>query len=276
MPISPQSLQLSFGFTFADLYVREGLVRLDCAFAEQLRATDAGLHDRLMSARANLSGLTSKQQSELIIDLAPHLEDFLGELFGIQAEIRELQAQHNESAPLHAVKRKFVFKRALTGMTKERAESIDGPAVALKLEAAMGQALTEQSYAEHVSRWLEAESQWGNELALAAQYAAWAALSDAGKAKHKSGIVFRMPHKLDMQHLVAVELVQIGGVSRYVLPEHDWRHREGFELTDHGMDLTHALDQAHYCIKCHNQGKDSCSTGLQREERAISRRACSV
>ena len=29
------------------------------------------------------------------------------------------------------------------------------------------------------------------------------------------------------------------------------------------MDLTGALDQAHYCIKCHNQGKDSCSTGLK-------------
>src|SRR5262249_44033646 len=30
-----------------------------------------------------------------------------------------------------------------------------------------------------------------------------------------------------------------------------------------GMDLTHALDHAHYCIKCHNQHKDSCRTGLK-------------
>src|ERR1700689_1538916 len=29
------------------------------------------------------------------------------------------------------------------------------------------------------------------------------------------------------------------------------------------MALEGALDQAHYCIKCHNQGKDSCSTGLK-------------
>ena len=29
------------------------------------------------------------------------------------------------------------------------------------------------------------------------------------------------------------------------------------------MDATAALDQAHYCIKCHNQAKDSCSTGLR-------------
>ena len=32
------------------------------------------------------------------------------------------------------------------------------------------------------------------------------------------------------------------------------------------MDLPARLDQAHYCIKCHNQGKDSCSTGTQGED----------
>ena len=32
------------------------------------------------------------------------------------------------------------------------------------------------------------------------------------------------------------------------------------------MNLTAALDQANYCIKCHNQGKDSCSTGLKEKD----------
>ena len=30
-----------------------------------------------------------------------------------------------------------------------------------------------------------------------------------------------------------------------------------------GIDLIGALDQANYCIGCHNQGKDSCSKGLR-------------
>ena len=46
------------------------------------------------------------------------------------------------------------------------------------------------------------------------------------------------------------------------LPEHDWRHREGFALTDDGMNTQQALDQVNYCIWCHTQGKDSCSKGL--------------
>src|SRR5258708_1944365 len=41
------------------------------------------------------------------------------------------------------------------------------------------------------------------------------------------------------------------------------RHREGFQLTDPGTDLAGALDEANYCIWCHEQGKDSCSKGLK-------------
>ena len=47
------------------------------------------------------------------------------------------------------------------------------------------------------------------------------------------------------------------------LPEHDWRARDGFALTDHGMTSQQALDQINYCIWCHNQGKDFCSKGLK-------------
>ncbi|HML09682.1 MAG TPA: FAD-dependent oxidoreductase, partial [Stellaceae bacterium] len=52
------------------------------------------------------------------------------------------------------------------------------------------------------------------------------------------------------------------GVTMMRLPEHDWRARDGFALTDAGTDLAGALDQANYCIWCHNQGKDSCAHGL--------------
>src|SRR4029077_11742352 len=53
------------------------------------------------------------------------------------------------------------------------------------------------------------------------------------------------------------------GADKLRLPPEHWRQRDGFKLTDPGMDATAALDQAHYCIKCHNQAKDSCSTGLR-------------
>ena len=59
------------------------------------------------------------------------------------------------------------------------------------------------------------------------------------------------------------------GVTMLRLPEDEWRQRDGFALTDPGTDLTGALDQANYCIWCHNQGKDSCSKGLKEKDGAF-------
>ena len=64
-------------------------------------------------------------------------------------------------------------------------------------------------------------------------------------------------------HLVPIETIEVDGVRMARLPQDRWRHREGFALTDEGMDLNHALDQMNYCIWCHAQGKDSCSKGLK-------------
>ena len=72
-----------------------------------------------------------------------------------------------------------------------------------------------------------------------------------------------MPHRLDYNHLVPVETIERDGVTMLRLPEHHWRRREGFALTDAGMNTQQALDQINYCIWCHTQGKDSCSTGLK-------------
>jgi NADPH-dependent glutamate synthase beta subunit-like oxidoreductase/NAD(P)H-flavin reductase len=290
MQTDHEPLRLAFGFSFEDLYNREALERLDSKFQEHLRAADPGLLEALLAARAAAGtpeAAPRKQQSELIIALAPHVEDFVGELFGIEREIAELQARHNALAPLYALKRKFVQKKAISGMTAEKAAAIDGPALAVELEALFGEPLTEASFVEHVSRWLDAEGDTGRPhgaqqhpaptpagqyvplLEKAAQYAAWAALSPAGREKHRTGVLFKVPHKLDMNRLVPVEAVEVNGLVQLELPPHHWRHREGFKLTDPGMDLRAALDQANYCIKCHNQGKDSCSTGLREKDGAF-------
>ncbi len=112
-------------------------------------------------------------------------------------------------------------------------------------------------------RWLDEEATHAEALDEAARYAAWALHAPAGRARHAKGVLFKVPHRLDMQHLVPVETIVVQGVTMLRLPEHEWRQREGFALTDAGIDLTGALDQANYCIWCHNQGKDSCSRGLK-------------
>ena len=100
-----ETLHLNFGLSFDDLYRREGLVRIDAAFTDHLKSSDAALLSRLMEARAHHPA--RKQQSELLVDLAPYVEDFIGGLFGISAEVRELQARHDALAPVYALKRKL-------------------------------------------------------------------------------------------------------------------------------------------------------------------------
>ena len=103
-------------------------------------------------------------------------------------------------------------------------------------------------------------------LRAALEYAAWATLTPAGRARHRRGLLFRVPHRLDMHHLVPAETIVRHGVTMLRLPEDEWRPRDGFGLTDPGTDLAGALDQANYCIWCHNQQKDSCRSGLREKD----------
>ena len=261
-----------FGFSCADLYDRSGLLRLDQVFLQELARTDIALHEQLISARRQTTPLAPKAESELLLALAPHLDDFIAHLFGIEAEVGALSARHHALAPLYSVKRLFVQRKAMHKYKPDMAAEIDGPAVASRLEAFLGEPLTELAFAKHVAQWQQDEQAHAEALELALQYAAWASHTTAGHARHHDGVLFKAPHKLDFQNLVPAQANSDQGFTEYRFDVSRLRRREGFRLTDSGTDLTGALDEANYCIWCHEQGKDSCSKGL-REKGASGRGA---
>ena len=255
-------LELAFGLSLKDLYNRDGLGLVDGAFTDHLKAVDSGLHDRLVAARGQSAGLDAKDHSQLLIDLGPHLEDFIGALFGIEGEIADLAARHNALAPLFSCKRLFVQRRAVKKVKGDAAEAIDGPTLEAKLIKMIGP-FSEEAFAGAVMGWLDDEEANSEAIAVAEKFAAWATLSAMGRKRFASGVLFKVPEKVNAMNLVDLESEDIDGVKRLKLAaDHPARAREGFALTDPGMDLKHALDQANYCIFCHNQGKDSCSHGL--------------
>src|SRR6185312_15971785 len=270
-------LALKHGLGFAELYDRDGLVRLDRAFVAHRAGGDAGLRERLMTARAAPDALDRKDESDLLVDLAPHVEDFVGGLFGIEAELRAMQARHDRLAPLFSVKRLFVQRRAVKEIKEDAAAALDGAALVAEIEGLIGVGpedtatragilAWELRYAERVAGWLDDEAANAAAIQAALRYGAWATLAPAGQERHWRGLLFKVPHRLDMNRLVPVETIERDGVTMLRLPEHDWRARDGFALTDAGTDTAGALDQANYCIWCHNQGKDSCSTGLKEKD----------
>jgi NADPH-dependent glutamate synthase beta subunit-like oxidoreductase/NAD(P)H-flavin reductase len=256
--------KLAFGLSFAELYRRDGLARLDAAFVAHLGAADPALASRLASARADPSRLDSKSESALILEIAPHLDDFLAELFGIQAEFRALASRHHDLAPLHTIKRQFVQRRAANKVRPEEAAKLDGPALEAQLMTFLGGRFDELGFARKVSEWLADESKHAAELDTAMKYAAWAIHTPAGRERVAAGVLFKTPAKTDPQNLLvhARKQEHEGLVTYTIRPEHI-RRRRGFALTDAGADLVGALDQANYCIWCHTQGKDSCSKGLK-------------
>ncbi len=256
-------LTLPYGLSFPDLYQREGVVRLDAAFVDELAATDKALWQGLVDARAQPDLLTFKQESELLIALAPYLDDFLARLFGIEAEVRALSARHTELAPLYSCKRLFIQRKAMHKIKPAEAAAIDGTALRSELTKLFGGEFTELAFAQYVTRWQLDEKAHAAELDVALRYAAWAAQTPEGRAMHRGTVLFKAPHKLDYMRLVpAIEEKTSGYPVFSAQPQHI-RRRNGFKLTDRGTDLVGALDEAHYCIWCHEQGKDSCSKGLK-------------
>ena len=71
-------LKLAHGLAFADLYSVDGAATHRRAVRRRIcEAADAALAARLAAARAAPDALARKDESELLIALAPHLEDFV-------------------------------------------------------------------------------------------------------------------------------------------------------------------------------------------------------
>jgi hypothetical protein len=154
-----ESLTLAFELRFADLYHRDGLARLDACFVDALRARAPDLHNRLMTARAAPEQLAGKAESDLIVELAPMLDDFIAELFGIAGEVAALRARHDALAPFYSVKRLFVQRRAAKKYGPDQAVAFDGQALRAELEPLLGGELTELRFAQQVDAWMQAEAE---------------------------------------------------------------------------------------------------------------------
>src|SRR5690606_14291665 len=111
------TLHLRFHLHFPDLYDPKGLAHLDQVFLAWLRDAAEDLATALNMARTAPQNLPAKEHSALLVDLAPFLQDFLAQLFGIEKEAQALAEKHHHLAPLYTCKRQFVQRRAFKKYT---------------------------------------------------------------------------------------------------------------------------------------------------------------
>lgn len=249
---------LKFSFQFRDLYSVEKLKELDNYFLDFLPLE---LKEELLSQRANFTKW-ELTHSKLAITIAPYLEDFIADFFSITLD----KSKYPPLAKIYQVKRNFVQRYALKSNKSIETSPLQQLDQLISENLAQYEiANFEQIYAEHVLLWLEQDNQ--EKLEIAKDYAIWACLSEQGIAKHKSGTLFKFPHKLDFDNLVELEEDYTSGFKAFKTPQEKLHHRVGFNLTDPGADLQFIIDQANYCIYCHNQAKDSCSKGISEEKK---------
>jgi NADPH-dependent glutamate synthase beta subunit-like oxidoreductase/NAD(P)H-flavin reductase len=250
------NLSLNFSFKFSDLYNTKSLIKLDKLFLESLPK------DLLLEIIETRNSFTKWEldHSKLSINIAPYLEDFIAKLFCIEID----KSNYPPLAKIFECKKIFVRRYAL----KTKKESYELGTAFEELSDIISKNLNkydisqfEQIFAEYVLTWVKENDQ--DKIDIAADYAIWACLHKDGIKKHQSGTLFRFPHKLDFEHLVDLEELEENGISAYRVPKEKLYTRKGFKLTDPGCKTDFAVDQANYCIHCHNQEKDSCSKGTK-------------
>ncbi|OIQ97296.1 dihydroorotate dehydrogenase B, electron transfer subunit [mine drainage metagenome] len=271
------SLKLAHGLGVADLYQRDGLVRLDAEFLRQLDQTDAPLAARLLEARARPEELSRGDESELFLALAPVVDAFVAALFCAGGENKALRRRQEELEVLFECKRKFVQRVALRRIEPGKVADVDGAALRLALAGHLDEPQDELGFARSVMAWMADEAAHAEPLAAAARYAAWASYTAAGRRAHGHGVLFRTTQKRGPLERVATASESGQGITWLKAPaDQALRQRRGFALSDPGCDLAGGISEIKYCILCHHQGKDSCSTGMREPAGGFKKNALGV
>jgi NADPH-dependent glutamate synthase beta subunit-like oxidoreductase/NAD(P)H-flavin reductase len=252
---------------YAELSTPEGLARLDERFLAQLTTEDAALAARLARYRDATQSSTAIETSELLLALAPRLEDFVTTLFGIQAEMADLQTATLAHDPVLLFKEEFVKSRT----RKYRGQ----PTLPF---AELDVWLTAQA-AAHGST--------GNDEELAtARYAAsllaepqvqadaldrltqWCILArDAHPERVHGWESFRLPQPVDHAQLVPMQAVKNDPAGRRQGNPAHFRRRDGFALTDRRWPARTAQGETGYCVYCHDHDGDFCSKGFPEKKK---------
>ena len=119
---STDSLQLNLpGFAYGDLYDPTRLAELTSIFEHELQHRSASLFQRYVAYRTSQGeDMKPEEVSELLVDLAPVLGDFVARIFGVESE-REHQAQ-NIRCDFDSV---FAFKNAIVDKSASRFKGQD-------------------------------------------------------------------------------------------------------------------------------------------------------
>jgi NADPH-dependent glutamate synthase beta subunit-like oxidoreductase/NAD(P)H-flavin reductase len=277
------NLQLGVpGFKYADLNRVRRIEALDKAFLQALREADPELASEFEGYRsAGGTGLERLQESELLMRVAPHVGAFIARLFRIEADYDALCAEVRGDQIVFDWKRQFVERAVLKDRNASEAVAAQDP---VELEFAYREvvdavmpdaALTADPERElavvttTLQRTIDtaaqpaARAQAQQQLAALEAWVRALAWHPTLAQRRRQFTCFHVPHKIDYNELVPRIRPRPELPEYFMGPPETRRHRDGFNLTDPRFTRRENLRESHYCLGCHDRGKDSCSTGLR-------------
>ena len=252
------------GFSFQELLTPAGLSKLDNQFLHSLEKSDVLLHDSLLNYRAGHC-TDPKEMSQLLIDVSPVLETFIAELFNIQQDVLQLQAKVRSHDPIFEFKKHFVLREARRALKQAAAlptfEILDAWLTTQLKQHQLDSHDREWAVAHFAQKILAEPEKYSDAISQLVAWCVQALHSDTGKEAVLGWVSFHSPGRLDYGNLVNVEPVG-DELERLQGSPRQWRHRDGFKLTDERMTRRQVLDEAHYCVYCHKTDGDFCSKGF--------------
>ena len=242
--------------TDADLH------RLDGVFLHRLGAER---RSRLLAYRDNPGAMPPNEVSQLLLECAPVLEELLGEVFGITAELSRESKRWHSHAPVFEFKAQFVQRRARKRLSRNTETETFATLDALLEERLQqsGHSCADRELA--ISRFavglLTADGA-AADIDLLTRWCVAALTTPEGAHAVAGWVSFKLPHPVDLEQLVPTVSAGQDAAGRLQGPPESYRHRDGFKLTDRPWSERSVLGEINYCVLCHDHEGDFCSKGF--------------
>jgi len=270
------------GFKYADLNRVRRIEALDQVFLQALRDADPELGAEFTRYRdVGGKGFERTQESRLLSRVAPHVGTFVARLFHIEEDYAALCARVRADEVVFEWKRQFVERVVFKDKGAELSIADKDPvelefAYREVVDAVMPDAtLTSDPERElavvttSLQRTIDTSSdpatlaQAQHQLGAVTAWVRAVALHPSLAQRRRQFTCFHVPHKTDYNELVPRTRPRPQLPEYFMGPSETRRQRDGFNLTDPRFNQRENLRESHYCLTCHQRGKDSCATGLR-------------
>lgn len=274
------------GFLYADLYLPNSLSKLHSLFLEDVASRNSDLHKRWETYVSGADILTPIQVSEILVNMAPYVGDFVARLFKVGEERKKLIDLASREKIIFEFKRDFLQRRALKKYPNAEkclavASRDDLRAYYLHLKTHFNDLFIaddeELASARMAMKIVEFEKDHSNELTALGNNTiekteAYFALCYYDHELHKgvkSWASYQLPKNLNYGNLVEIIRPEELLAEKIIGPEEGYRRRDGFALTDERMNGREVRGETEYCVFCHDRDKDSCSKGYHEKDGSL-------